>query len=85
MTPEQQREQLKKDYQGTFGTVEGKRVLEDLVRRSGIRRGAVSADKTQPIDPYRVVYEEGRRAVVLHIQLMVEKVAYEERSKTAKD
>ncbi len=85
MNEDQQYEQLKRDYQGTFGTAEGKRVLDDLIKRSTIKVSSISPDKKTPIDTNRLVYDEGQRALILYIQWMLEEKTHDERPKTAKD
>jgi|TARA_B100000035_G_scaffold311671_1_gene321652 hypothetical protein len=52
--------QLKKDYQGTFDTKEGKRVLDDL-KSAYYHRGSYQKD------PYETAFREGQRSVIIRI------------------
>lgn len=61
------REQLKADYRATFESDSGKRVLEDLERRCFIRTTTF-----KDFDPTTMVFNEGKRAVLLHIKTMME-------------
>jgi hypothetical protein len=81
MDHEEKQIQLLMDYQNTFTSPAGERVIADLKK------------KIQNFDdsPFRVhhdvnclIYEEGRRSVLLDIKRMVEKNPNEERQKTAK-
>ena len=60
------REQIKADYKYIFSTDQGKRVFEDLRRRCFM-------DNTTFVtpDPYFIAFNEGKRAVMLHIKTMV--------------
>ena len=59
-------EQLVKDYMNTFASPEGERVLASLSRYCG---EAISC--FAPGDSYQTAYNEGVRAVILHIRRMV--------------
>jgi hypothetical protein len=69
MTEEQR--QLSMDFKDTFSSPFGERVLKKLDSLSTINRPSVMADKV--IDPNRVIYEEGQRAMVLFIHAQVNK------------
>lgn len=56
---------LKHDYQETFGTVHGKRVLADIMRRSGVTRPQFEAD------PEKARFLEGHRHLAHSIFRMV--------------
>jgi hypothetical protein len=56
------------DFKETFGSVQGKRVLERLVKLSNYKYVRID----QPIDPYRLAYDEGQRSVVCYIVNKVE-------------
>ena len=58
--------QLVMDYQGTFGTPEGKRVLEDLEKQC-----YANALTFVPGSPDGTAFNEGKRYVILHIQRLV--------------
>ncbi len=53
---------LKQDYLKTFGTEEGKRVLEDLRRACFVNTTTINEI------PHVIAFNEGHRAVYLHIQ-----------------
>lgn len=55
------------DYHEIFGTSEGKRILADLRKKSTYDRSSVSGDKRETIDPYRLAYDEGQRAMIIYI------------------
>ena len=50
------------DYQKTFSTVHGKKVLQDLMMRSGMR-----SCNFVPSDPYSTAFNEGNRQIVLYV------------------
>ena len=52
--------QLKKDYQGTFDTKEGKRVFDDL-KSAYYHRGSYQKD------PHETAFREGQRSVIIRI------------------
>jgi hypothetical protein len=58
-------EQLSRIYMEVFNTDNGQLVLEDLKNRCHAEISTVSEGG---IDPFQVVYKEGRRSVLLHIQ-----------------
>lgn len=56
-------------YKTCFNTAEGRLVLEDLRRRAFI--DMPSFDEVSAIDTSRVLVNEGKRSVLLHIQTML--------------
>lgn len=62
-----QNKQLKADYRAAFSTVAGQRVLDDLSKRCFVRQSTFKGDCNITI------FNEGKRAVFLHIQTMSEK------------
>lgn len=71
MTDEEKREvdaeQLIRDYKYTFGSPDGKRVLEDLKRLANYDLVLVPLDNNGRIDSHQVMRNEGNREVVVHI------------------
>lgn len=61
--------QLIIDYQKTFNSEEGKRVLTDLRRRCPFLTDSIAV--TSGIDTNKLVYNEGQRSVLLHIYKML--------------
>lgn len=60
-------------YQQTFGSPEGQMVVADLLRRFGYaRQPTVPPHSGAPIDPYRALYCEGQRSVLVHVGLMLD-------------
>ena len=57
--------ELEKIYNSIFDTPNGKRVLEDLEKRSYLHRSMFTADAMT------LAYKEGLRNTVLHIKTMV--------------
>ena len=53
--------QLKKDYQFTFDTKEGKRVFADL------KEAYYHRSSYQKNDPYETAFREGQRSVIIRI------------------
>jgi len=62
-----EREQLKGDYKATFSTASGKRVLDDLAKRCFVK----TTTFREP-DLNATIFNEGKRAVYLHLQTMIE-------------
>jgi hypothetical protein len=56
------------DFKEVFGSVQGKRVLERLIKLSNYRYVRID----QPIDPYRLAYDEGQRSVLCYVINKVE-------------
>ena len=69
------------DFQQTFGTEAGKRVLENLRIRSKIDGylNLVNSDVT----PIQVAFAEGQRSMMIHIYNQMRKDPYEVKQKTA--
>lgn len=61
-------EQLVRDYQLTFGSPAGQRVLIDLALFCRAAETCVVAEKGQPVDINRTMILEGRREVFLRAQ-----------------
>ena len=59
-------EQLAKDYMNTFASPEGERVLASLSNYCAENRTCHAQG-----DPYQTAYNEGVRAVILHIRRMI--------------
>jgi len=59
------------DFCGTFGTPEGKRVLEKLRSLTTYNKSSIRLDKEIDID--RLVYDEGQRAVIIYIDNQLSK------------
>lgn len=67
------REQLHRDYQATFGTEHGKRVLEDLLDHT-LRRAPVMPSQNmtfEQLTPY-VVERNGQNSTVFYVCKMIE-------------
>lgn len=62
MDKNKQNVSLTADYQATFGTEHGKRVLQDLMKKGGMLDS-----NYVPNDSYGTAYNEGARSLVLHI------------------
>lgn len=60
------------DYQTVFCTPEGKRVLEHLKKLAHYNMAFVPRARGQ-VDPYEMCREEGKRAVIVHIETMLNK------------
>lgn len=63
-SPQDQVEQLARDYKATFNTEAGKRVLEDLELRNFMKTTTFDGN------PNIMIYREGQRSVLLHINTM---------------
>jgi hypothetical protein len=61
-------QQLRADYRATFSSAAGVRVLEDLSKRCFLKYTTF-----KDFDVNTMVFNEGKRAVFLHIQTMMEK------------
>ena len=84
MTNEDIHRQLVIDYKETFESPHGKRVLEDLRRKTTYDKSSVSFNRTNPIDINRLVYDEGQRAMLVYILRMLSTNLMDEpRSETA--
>ena len=64
---EAEKEQLIRDYKYTFGSPDGKTVLEDLKRLANYDLVLVPLDNNGRIDSHQVMRNEGNREVVVHI------------------
>ena len=61
-------QQLRADYRATFSSAAGVRVLEDLSKRCFAKYTTF-----KDFDVNTMVFNEGKRAVFLHMQTMIEK------------
>ena len=76
--------QLSMDFKDTFGSPFGKRVLEKLDGMTTLNRPIIKSDKT--IDPNRLIYEEGQRAMMLYIHSQINKdLGLEKKAKAKND
>jgi hypothetical protein len=62
-------EDLSRVYMDVFNTDNGKLVLADLANRCHANISTVA--ENQSVDPFQVVYKEGRRSVYLHLLTML--------------
>lgn len=74
---EDEKKQLIIDYKQTFEAPAGKRVLEDLKKRSNVLFAPIPFDKENRLDPYLMVYQNGKRSVMIHIYAQLKKDPYE--------
>lgn len=77
--------QLVIDFQATFDTDNGKRVLVKLRSLSTFNRSSVSADRSVTIDINRLLYDEGQRAVILYIDRFLALDPNKKKQVTAKE
>lgn len=66
-----EKRQLAMDFKDTFGSPYGLRVLEALDKRTTMNRPSV--DSTGTIDPNRIIYDEGQRAMMVFIHAQINK------------
>lgn len=71
--------QLFMDYQGTFGTAEGKRVLEHLSKLCYEHEATLTSTFSG------TAYREGMRRVILYIRTQLAKNPYEKKQEKAKE
>ena len=67
MIGEKEIEKLRHMYKETYGTENGAKVLEDLEKRCNMRSSSYVAG-----DANATAFEEGKRAVILHIHNMLQ-------------
>ncbi len=72
------KKQLVMDYQGTFGTTEGRRVLENLSEKC---REHVAT--YVELNPHRSSYLEGMRSVIIYMRIMLAKDPHKEKQTEA--
>ena len=60
--------QQRQDYIETFDTVHGRRVLEDMKKLAHFNASFIPKGQDGHIDPYEFLREEGKRAVIVHIE-----------------
>ena len=68
------------DYQSVFGSPLGKRVLADLTRKSGLFTAPMPS---KPVDPNRIMIQEGKRITLMFIYKMLSMNPYDERQEYA--
>lgn len=85
MDREDKQKQLVMDFQNTFTSEGGKRVLADLRKKSTYDVSSISTDKSRPIDVNRLIYDEGQRAVIIYIFRMLGMKLDKEKQEFAKD
>lgn len=73
MNREEQEAQLSRDFKEAFGTEGGLRVWEKLKSLSTFNKSGISPDKHKTIDPNRLIYDEGQRAMLLYIDKQIKK------------
>jgi hypothetical protein len=67
----EEKRQLAMDFKDTFGSPFGERVLAELDKRTTMNRPSVSSAGV--IDPNRIIYDEGQRAMMVFIHAQVNK------------
>ena len=82
MTTEES-QQLIIDYQQTFGSEMGQRVLADLKRLSKLNSSFVPIDNEGRIDPLQLMRNEGQRSVLVHIYTKLGKDPFETKQERA--
>jgi hypothetical protein len=68
-----EKKQLLIDYNTTFNTAAGKRVKADIEKKSQFNSGVIPLDEQGRIDPLAMAYNEGKRALPIHINKMLKK------------
>ena len=71
------------DFQKAFDTDAGKRVRELLKEFTGYGIAKVPTDSAGRLDPYELARNEGKRAVMCHIEAMLEKNINEKKQEKA--
>ena len=82
MTTEES-QQLIIDYQNTFDSEMGRRVLADLKRLSKLNSSFVPIDNEGRIDPLQLMRNEGQRSVLVHIYTKLGKDPFEVKQERA--
>jgi hypothetical protein len=80
---EDQKKQLIIDYKQVFLTPQGERVLEDLTKKTSLKRTTIP--ESGPINKDRILVEEGKRLMILYINTMLDKNPYERKQSKAID
>ena len=80
MDRDDKQKQLIIDYQGTFGTEEGKRVLGRISRLCRENEPSFVDHNT-----HYTAYNEGKRCIMLHIRKMLGKSPHDEKQLKAKE
>jgi len=65
--------ELAKAFQGVFQTQNGELVLKELKKLASFNSTTVPVDSQGRIDPYEVMRNEGKRAVIVHIEKQLTK------------
>ena len=73
MTREEEKQQKINDYLNTFMSEAGKRVLEDLKKGARYNQSYVPKGNDGHIDALEMARQEGKRSVIVHIELMLKK------------
>ena len=73
MTEDEKSQQLVIDFKQTFNSERGKKVLEYIKRRTKFNQAPRPCDNLGRIDPFEVMYLEGRRSVIIEIETMLAK------------
>lgn len=79
---EDKQKQLIMDFQNTFASEGGKRVLADLRKKSNID-GYFNLEKV--FTPIQVAFAEGQRSMMMHIYTMLKKDPYKEKQQGARN
>ena len=82
MTTEES-QQLVIDYQNTFDSEMGRRVLADLKKLSKLNSSFVPIDNEGRIDPLQLMRNEGQRSVLVHIYTKLGKDPFEVKQERA--
>lgn len=84
MTRDEEHNRLILDFQKTFDTDSGKRVLEALRKRARMDVSVIPLDHNGHIDIYQVMRNEGQKAMMIHIDYMLTKSINKERQEEAR-
>ena len=74
--------ELAQTYQAVFESPNGLLILADLKKLSKFNDAIVPVDSQGRIDPYEVMRNEGKRAVMVHIEKQINKT-FEDKQKRA--
>ncbi len=61
------------DFHQCFDTEHGKRVIKNLKKNCQFDESPRPKDNMGRIDPYAVMYREGQRSVIIHIERILRK------------
>lgn len=79
MDRDDKKKQLIHDYRETFGSESGKRVFEHLKQCAKFNVAYLPKDNQGRTDIYEMMRQNGKRAVITHIELMLTKDPYEKK------